>query len=85
MGAHGWYSVGAYGWCSVGAYAWYIIGRILTLLNPEGQVEWNGQVYGSPSGAAKAAKGVVAVNGWKFWRYQHPETGKWEFIKALQG
>jgi restriction system protein len=54
------------------------------LLNPEGQVEWNGQVYGSPSGAAKAAKGVTAVNGWKFWRYQRPETGKWEFIKALQ-
>ncbi|MBK8987350.1 MAG: restriction endonuclease [Chloroflexi bacterium] len=55
------------------------------LLNPEGQVEWNGQVFGSPSGAAKAVKGVTAVNGWKFWRYQHPETGKWEFIKTLQG
>lgn len=54
------------------------------LLNPAGQVQWDGQVYDSPSRAAKAVKGVTAVNGWKFWRYQQPETGKWEFIKALQ-
>lgn len=55
------------------------------LLNLEGQVKWNGQVYDSPSGAAKAAKGVTAVNGWKFWRYQEPETGKWEWIDLLRG
>ncbi|MBK6708880.1 MAG: restriction endonuclease [Chloroflexi bacterium] len=55
------------------------------LLNPEGQVKWNGQVYDSPSGAAKAAKGVTAVNGWKFWRYQNPETGKWGWIDLLRG
>jgi len=55
------------------------------LLNPEGQVQWDGQVYDSPSGAAKAAKGVTAVNGWKFWRYQQPETGEWEWIDLLRG
>jgi len=54
------------------------------LLNPEGEVLWNGQKYSSPSGAAKAAKGVTAVNGWKYWRYMQPETGKWEWIDALR-
>lgn len=55
------------------------------LLNPEGEVMWNGQKYSSPSGAAKAAKGVTAVNDWKFWRYQQTETGEWEWIDLLRG
>jgi restriction system protein len=57
-----------------------------TLLNFEGAMQVNGQDYSSPSSAAKA---VVTdwkeVNGWDFWRYLNPESGKWEKIGNLRG
>lgn len=31
-------------------------------------IEVNGNVYGSPSGAARAVSGSKAENGWVFWR-----------------
>jgi restriction system protein len=54
------------------------------LLNAEGHIRWNGQIYTSPSGAGKAAKGVKAVNGWKYWRYQHQPSGQWRWIDELR-
>jgi restriction system protein len=47
------------------------------LLNPEGKVKYAGQIYDSPSGAAKAvAVGWKSVNGWDFWKYLSPGSGK---------
>lgn len=54
------------------------------LLNAEGHIRWNGQIYTSPSGAGKAAKGVKAVNGWKYWRYLHQPSGQWHWIDELR-
>ena len=31
-------------------------------------IEFQGKVYDSPSGAARAATGTTAENGWRFWR-----------------
>ena len=33
-----------------------------------GGIEFNGKVYSSPSGAARAVSGTTAENGWVFWR-----------------
>ena len=56
------------------------------LLNLQGKIRFNGQEYGTPSGAAKAiATTWREVNGWKFWKYEHPESGEWEYISKLRG
>jgi restriction system protein len=55
------------------------------LITPKGLVQWNGQNFETPSGAAKAvAVDWKAVNGWDFWRYQNPETGELEKIGNLR-
>lgn len=55
-----------------------------TLLDRAGRVELAGQVYGSPSGAASAASGWKAVNGWVYWQFHDPATGAWQPIDALR-
>jgi hypothetical protein len=35
----------------------------------------NGQTYTSPSAAAIAVTGY-SVNGWRFWRYRDPGSGR---------
>jgi hypothetical protein len=55
------------------------------LLDEKGRVRYDGQEYVTPSTAAK----VVAVewkqvNGWMFWKYEDPESGKWEYISKLR-
>lgn len=54
------------------------------LLDQSGRMEFGGQVYGSPSTAAKDASGWKEANGWRYWRYQHPETGEWRYIDELR-
>jgi restriction system protein len=54
------------------------------LLNAAGRMVYDGQQYGSPSGAGKVASGWKSANGWVFWRYQHPETGEWRPINELR-
>ena len=55
------------------------------LVNPEGVVLWNDQTFETPSSAAKVvAVDWKAVNGWNFWHYKDPETGKLEKIIKLR-
>lgn len=55
------------------------------LLDMQGNVRWKEQEYTTPSGAAKAiATDWKEVNGWKFWRYENPESGEWKFISKLR-
>jgi restriction system protein len=55
------------------------------LLNVQGTVRLNGQEYATPSTAAKIiATDWKEVNGWDFWRYLDPVTGKREKIWKLR-
>jgi len=55
------------------------------LISLKGVVKWNGQTFETPSEAAKAvAVDWKAVNGWDFWHFQDPETGKLEKIGKLR-
>ena len=55
------------------------------LLDLNGRVCYNGQEYATPSGAAKAiATTWQEVNGWMFWKYEHPESGELEHISKLR-
>jgi restriction system protein len=55
------------------------------LITPKGNVQWSDQTFETPSTAAKAvAVDWKAVNGWDFWHYQDPETGKLEKIGKLR-
>jgi restriction system protein len=55
------------------------------LLDATGRMRYQGTEYRSPSGAGQTASGWKSCNGWRFWRYQHPETGKWRAIDELRG
>jgi hypothetical protein len=62
-------------------------GQIYTgeLLDLQGNIRLNGQVFTTPSGAAKTiATDWKEVNGWKFWKYENPESEKWEYISSLK-
>ena len=55
------------------------------MLDIKGNIRWNGQEYTTPSGAAKAiATEWKEVNGWKFWKYENPSSGQWEYISNLR-
>ena len=48
----------------------------------EGKILYNGKVYNSPSGAAKAIYSGKEVNGWVFWRYR-TGSGKPKELRTL--
>lgn len=54
------------------------------LLDRDGKIRIADQMYDSPSGAGKSVTGWKAVDGWLFWRFQHPETGEWLKIDRLR-
>lgn len=55
------------------------------LLDKNWNVRYNGKEYSTPSGAAKAvATHWKQVNGWRFWKYNDPKTGEWEYIDNLR-
>lgn len=55
------------------------------LLDIKGRVRWTGQDFKTPSGAAKAiAVEWKSANGWDFWKYQDPETGRSKSIGELR-
>lgn len=54
------------------------------LMDASGQVQFNGEVYRSPSGAGMAAANWKSCNGWSFWKYFNSQTGRWEPIEALR-
>jgi HJR/Mrr/RecB family endonuclease len=55
------------------------------LINLKGEVRWKDKDYETPSSAAKAvAVDWKSVNGWDFWRYTNPDTGKLEHIGKLR-
>lgn len=51
-------------------------------LRTDGQINYNGKLYGSPSAAAKAAVGKLR-NGWNFWHYRN-EKKKWVKLAKLR-
>jgi len=56
--------------------------RLLSLI---GSIELNGKIYKTPSEAAKTITTAwKSVNGWDFWHYLDPETGKLEKIGKLR-
>ncbi|PKN84686.1 MAG: hypothetical protein CVU46_13375 [Chloroflexi bacterium HGW-Chloroflexi-8] len=55
------------------------------LITPKGVVQWDDQTFETPSSAAKAVTvDWKAVNGWDFWHFKDPETGKLEKISKLR-
>jgi len=55
------------------------------LLDLEGNVRYSGQVYDSPSGAAKVvAVDWKSVNGWNFWRFYDRKSDTWVHIRNLR-
>lgn len=48
----------------------------------DGQIRFNGQLYPSPSAAAKAIR-TKPTNGWTFWRYERA-PGKWVVLDELR-
>lgn len=50
-------------------------------LRVDGQVRYDGKLYGSVSAAARAAVGRH-TNGWHFWRYKH--NGEWRRLNQLR-
>lgn len=62
-------------------------GRTYTaeLLNIQGTMHYDGHQYLTPTAAASAVPtGWKKVNGWSFWRYQEPKSGRWHKIGALR-
>lgn len=56
------------------------------LLDLTGTMRFDGKEYFKPSIAAKIiATEWKQVNGWKFWKYEDPESGEWEYISELRG
>ena len=55
------------------------------LLDLEGSIKYEGQVYDSPSGAAKVvAVDWKSVNGWAFWQFYDNQSGQWKNIGELR-
>lgn len=54
------------------------------LLGPDGRMTYNGQQFGSPSMAGKAASGWNSCNGWTYWRFEEPLTQEWLAIDHLR-
>lgn len=54
------------------------------LLDMQGTIRWNGRNYRTPTAAAKAVTQWRTVNGWTFWRYDDPQTGRARRITELR-
>lgn len=55
------------------------------LLDIKGKFSYAGKIYPTPTTAAKLITTTwKEVNGWLFWRYENPLTGKWEPIGWLR-
>jgi len=54
------------------------------LLSIEGIVSYDGKEFLTPTAAAKAIVEWKTVNGWDFWRYEDPTSGKFERIGKLR-
>jgi hypothetical protein len=52
-------------------------------LRKDGKIQYGGEIYSSPTMAAKAIVGR-AVNGWKFWKYRKPR-GEWVQLEEMRG
>jgi hypothetical protein len=50
-------------------------------MRKDGQIRYDGEVYGTPSGAGKAARGIP-TNGWSFWHYR--AGSEWVPLKKLK-
>ena len=59
-------------------------GKTALLHGPAGSMTYDGQQYGSPSMAGKAASGWSSCNGWTYWRFEDPTTHEWLTIEHLR-
>ena len=59
-------------------------GQVFDAVVVDGKIRYEDQDYISPSGAAMAATGWDAANGWIFWHYQDPNTESWVPIAQLR-
>ncbi len=59
-------------------------GTTASLLNLQGEIDYNGKLYSSPSTAGQDASGWKACNGWKYWQFRDPTTGQWQLIDVLR-
>jgi len=66
-------------------YANYKGKRFRAKVLPNGTIKMipDGQLFDSPSGAAKAIIARGAVNGWSFWKYKH-KNGNLVYLKNLR-
>lgn len=55
-----------------------------TLLSIEGQVMYNDLLFQTPTAAAKTIVEWKTVNGWDFWHYENPNSGKSERINKIR-
>jgi len=62
---------------------WYNEHECIATLRKDGKIRFDGELYASPSAAAKAAKGARA-NGWNFWHYKDPKSGDWIRLSQLK-
>ncbi len=68
--------------------------RLVAIVRSDGFVVLHGKAYASPTIAANVARGAAVgapngarpwrANGWTFWKYRDPETGKLEVVDTLR-
>ncbi len=56
----------------------------IAVVSATGKLRLDKKEFGSPSGAARAAAKTQAEDGWFFWKYKDPQTGKLELIAKLR-
>lgn len=64
-------------------YAAYKNKEYKAVVMRSGTIKYNGQLYDTPTAAAKAILGNRAVNGWWFWKYQNA-SGDLVRLKTLK-
>jgi hypothetical protein len=60
---------------------WYKDWEYRAHLRKDGRIRYDGEIYDTPSGAGKAARGI-STNGWTFWHYR--DGGEWVPLKKLK-
>jgi hypothetical protein len=57
--------------------------RYVAKLRKNGIIQYNGQLFTSPSFAGMAITKTVTLNGWRFWKFKNDE-GEWVWIEELR-
>ncbi len=57
--------------------------RLRASVLKNGLIKFKGKQYSTPSGAGKAARGGVPVDGWYFWTYERA-PGDWVVLDKIR-